>query len=181
MVRMTRPGDLRRALDTTAGTVTTFLEQLVGEDIDAHSRRHETIGAGPINDLQVEPGHPLLHRAATLQGRASGRSYVYAESVIVTSRLPSTFVHRLESGSDPIGRILDEIGIAVARVNLVEPGGSTGSRPWNAEAAPGDSLLVRSYRIDSQEVPVMLITEWFLMTVMPFLTSDQGPAQSPHR
>ncbi len=169
MVRMAIPGDLRAALDGTSGTVTSFLEQLVGERIDAHARGHETIGARTANDLQVEEDHPLLHRAATLRGRMSGRSYVYAESIIVTSRLPPGFSDRLEFSRDPIGRILDEMGIAVTRKDLVEPGGAAASRPWNAEVALGDYLLVRSYRIDSEQIPLMLITEWFLLTVMPFL------------
>ncbi len=172
MVPMTMPGDLREALDKTRGTVTSFLEQLVGEPIDAHARRHESIGASAANDLQVEEGHPLLHRAATLQGRVSGCPYVYAESVIVTSRLSSRFLDRLEFSNDPIGRILDEVGMAVTREDLVEPGEVAGFQPWNAEVDIDEYVLVRSYRIDSEQVPVMLITEWFLATVIPFLTSD---------
>jgi chorismate-pyruvate lyase len=171
MVRMAIPVDLRAALDGTSGTVTSFLEQLVGERIDAHARGHETIGASTANDLQVEEDHPLLHRAATLRGRTSGRSYVYAESIIVTSRLPPGFSDRLEFSRDPIGRILDEMGIAVTREDLVEP--VAASRPRNAEVGIGEYLLVRSYRLDSEQIPLMLITEWFLLTVMPFLPLTQ--------
>ena len=165
---VTNPSGLRAALARTA-SVTSFLEQLVGEEIVAHAWYHETIGAPASNDLLVEGGQPLLHRAATLRGRISGCSYVYAESVIDTSRLPPSFSHRLESGNDPIGRILNEVGIPVTRQDLVEPDGPVASRPWNAKVTIGDYLLARSYRIDSEQIPVMIINEWFLATLMPFL------------
>jgi len=149
--------------------VTTFLEQLVGECIDAHAHQHEMIGASASNELRVAQGQPLLQRAATLQGRTSGSSYVYAESVIVTSRLPSTFCHRLQSSSDPIGRILNEMCIAVTRHDLIELNTSIVFRPWNFDVTVGDCLLARIYRIDADRTPVMLVTEWFLTTLIPFL------------
>ena len=169
MVRVANPSDLHTALDGTSGTVTDFLEQLVGEGIVAHAWHHEMIRARASNDLLVEEGQPLLHRAATLRGCISGCSYVYAESVIVTSRLPAGFSHRLESTSDPIGRILHEVGIVVSREDLVHPYGPMVSRPWNANATVGDYLLDRSYRIDSEQTPLMIISEWFLSTLTPFL------------
>ena len=78
-------------------------------------------GAPTSKDLWVQATEPLLHRAATLQGKRSGCAYVYAESVLVTRRLPTPFRHRLETSADPIGRILEQLGMAVTRRNLVEP------------------------------------------------------------
>jgi chorismate-pyruvate lyase len=100
----------------------------------------------------------------------SGSPYVYAESVIVTSRLPTRFCLRLESSIDPIGRILDEMGIAVTRESLVKPRELYDTRPTEAMKV-GDCLLTRTYRVDFQRVPVMVITEWFLRTLKPFLSS----------
>ncbi len=94
---------------------------------------------------------------------------MYAESIIVTSRLPATFCHRLQSSRDPIGRILGEVGIAVTREYLVGPESFVVSGPWNGEVTVGDYLLARTYRIDSERMPVMLVTEWFLTTLIPFL------------
>ncbi len=34
----------------------------------------------------------------------------------------------------------------------------------------GDYLVARTYRIDSEQTPVMIITEWFLKTLIPFLS-----------
>jgi chorismate-pyruvate lyase len=110
MVLVANRSNLRAALDRTSGTVTDFLEQLVGEKIDAHTHHHDIVVAHNANGLRVEEGQSLLQRAATLRGRTSGRSYVYAESVIVIGRLPTGFCNQLETGTDPIGRILDEMG-----------------------------------------------------------------------
>ena len=62
------------------------------------------------------------------------------------------------------------MGIAVTRENLVEPHGFTVSRP-NGVMKDGDYLLTRTYRISSERSPVMVITEWFLKTLEPFLSS----------
>ena len=166
---MTDASDLRLALERSGGTVTDFLEGLVGERIEAYGRHHVTVGAPPSNPLQVEEGQPLLQRAATLRGGTSGRSYVYAESVIVTSRLPAWFGPRLESGRDPIGRMLGEAGLAVTRQDVVGAVGvlAVGSRTDRPSA--GDCLLARTYRIDIERTPLMIITEWFLTSVGPFL------------
>jgi chorismate lyase len=158
---------LRAALDETSGTVTNFLEQLVGETIDAHAHRHDLIEADNANGLGVEKGELLLHRAATLRGRTSGRSYVYAESVIVVGRLPTGFGNQLETSTDPIGRILEEMGVAVTRQDVGEPDGVPGS---TKDMKVGDYLVTRTYRIDSEQTPVMIITEWFLKTLIPFLS-----------
>jgi len=94
---------------------------------------------------------------------------VYAESLIVTSRLPEGFCHRLETSIDPIGRILDEVGITVTREDLAESVRFIVSQPWNVDVAAGNYLLARTYRIDFEQTPVMIITEWFLSTLIPFL------------
>jgi chorismate-pyruvate lyase len=167
MVSVANRLDLRAALDRTGGTVTDFLEQLVDEKIVAHAHHHDMIEAHKGNRLQVDEGEPLLRRAATLQGAKSGCSYVYAESVIVVGRVPPGFCNQLETGSDPIGRVLDEMGIAVIRQAVGEP--DDAPRP-NSDVEVGGFLLARSYRLDSDQTPVMIITEWFLKTLVPFLS-----------
>lgn len=168
---MANPLGLRAALDRTSGTVTDFLEQLVGEKIDAHIQHHDIVEAHNANGLRVGEGEPLLHRAATLQGRTSGCSYVYAESVIAVRRLPTTFCKQLETSTDPIGRILDEMGIAVTREGVGEPDGFFIPRP-NGDVNVSDYLLARTYRIDCADTPVMIITEWFLKTLIHFVGKE---------
>jgi chorismate--pyruvate lyase len=170
MVSVTNRSGLRAALESTSGTVTSFLEQLVGESIDAQVHRHDVVGAPRPNNLEVAEGESLLERAAVLRGRISGSSYVYAESVIVTSRLPAGFLGRLACSKDPIGRILDDIGIAVTRENVIEPHGLADFRSSGAMTV-GEYLLSRTYRLHSDQTPVMIITEWFLPALSPFLSS----------
>jgi len=158
---------LRAALDGTSGTVTEYLEQLVGETIDAHAHRHDMIAARNANGLGVEDGELLLYRAATLRGRTSGKPYVYAESVIVVSRLPMGFGNQLETSTVPIGRILEEMRVTVSRHAIGEPDGVP--RP-NSDMKVSDYLVARTYRLESQQTPVMIITEWFLKTLTPFFS-----------
>ena len=51
----------------------------------------------------------------------TGTSYLYAETVFVPSRLSANVLQRLESSSDPIGRILEKEEIAVTRMSLGGP------------------------------------------------------------
>jgi chorismate-pyruvate lyase len=169
MVGVAKPSDLEAALSRTNGTVTAFLEQLVGEPIDARERRHRITRAETSNPLRVAEGHPLLIRTAALQGRTSGRSYLYAESVLVPSRLPANLRLRLESSSDPIGRILGEEGITVTREPLVGPDRDSASVSPEAGIAVGDYLLARTYRVDAEGAPLMVIAEWFLTSLNGFL------------
>jgi chorismate-pyruvate lyase len=171
MVDVAKPSGLESALGGAIGTVTAFLEQLVGEPIDARERRHTMIRADAPNVLRVAEGHPLILRTAALGGRTSGRLYLYAETVLVPGRLPANLRLRLESSSDPIGRILEEEGITVTRQPLGGP--DPGSAPVSPETgiALGDYLLARNYRVDAEGTPLMAIAEWFLVSLRAFLPS----------
>ncbi len=108
-----------------------------------------------------------------LQGRASGRSYVYAESILVPSRLSDRFRLRLDSTSDPIGRILDDEALVVTRSPLCGPDRPDVSVPAATRPPTGDVLLSRSYRIDAGAVPVMAISEWFLRSLSSYLPDGE--------
>ena len=171
MVGVAKLTGLEAALSRASGTVTAFLEQLVGEPIDARKRRHKLLRAEPSNSLRVAEGDPLIFRAAVLEGRTSGRVYLYAETVLVPSRLPANVRLRLESSSDPIGRILGEEGITVTRHHL--GGSESGSAPLPPEGvAVSDYLLARTYRLDAEGTPLMVIAEWFLISLTEFLPSQ---------
>ncbi|MGO9581437.1 MAG: chorismate--pyruvate lyase family protein [Acidimicrobiales bacterium] len=166
---------LELALRHSDTSVTEFLEQLVGEPLDAHERRHKMIRASTPNLLGVEDGHRLLQRSAVLRGAESGRPYMYAESLLVPSRLPVAVCRQLENSSHPIGRILAEEGIGFSRFPLPcvdRPGEGAFPVPDDYSPVPDDYLLARTYRIDIEGVPTMLISEWFL----PALDSFLGPS-----
>lgn len=169
MVAVGDPSALEAALADAGGTVTSFLEQLVGEPIDAHQRHHRMMPATAQNSLDVAQGHALLHRSAVLRGRMSGRPYVAAESVLVVSRLPRSMYERLEGGSDPIGRLLEEEGIAFTRGRIAALDERARPVLLGGDVAIDNCLLARSYRVGVDGSPVMTVTEWFLPALNDFL------------
>ena len=166
---------LELALGRTAGTVTEFLEQLMGEPIEADERCHTTIEVDSPNSLGVSPGLPLLKRTVVLRGRRSSRPYVYAESLLVPGRLPAVFFKRLETSADPIGRILTEECIDFTRVGLPPPGPRPSFGVTDDELASDRCILARRYRVDVATTPVMEIAEWFLSS----LDSESLPHVNP--
>ena len=151
-----------------AGSVTSCLEQLVGEPVDACDRRHLMTRAGVGNLLGVAEGEALLQRSAELRGRTSAQPFMRAESILVPRRLPSSFFTQLETSNDPIGRILCREGIALTRCALPPPSQS-GAMTFAGFQKPGEHLLARTYRLEDDAVAVMMITEWFLVGLEPFL------------
>ena len=169
MVDMASSSVLAGALAGRDGTVTGLLELLVGEPIDAEAEGHRTVEAAQGNHLEVPEGNPLLCRAARLVGRRSCRAYVFAVSLLVPNRLPRGFGPRLETGREPLGRLLEAGGIRLSREPL--PGPEPGSVPIWAAAVPPEHevLLARTYRAHAGGPPVMMISEWFLTSLVPFL------------
>lgn len=162
------------AMDTRAGlevllesatTVTELLERLAGEPVDARQRRHVTVPAGAPNDLEVPESHLLVRRSSVLRGRESGRAYLRAESLVVASRLPGSFMARLRTGRDPIGRIMASEGIEFRRILLPV----REEAPTSSPAEPPGQLLVRRYRVEVGAWPVMVIEEVFLRSLEPLL------------
>ena len=127
MVPVANRLDLRAALDTTSGTVTDFLEQLVGEKVDAHSHHHDMVNTDTANGLHAEQGEPLLHHTAS--GWRVRPLVRLQESVIVVGRLPTGFCDHFETSTDPIGRILNEMEIPFTREEINERGGFVVPRP----------------------------------------------------
>jgi chorismate-pyruvate lyase len=164
-----RPSTLEQLLVGSDGTVTATLEGLVGEPIDVTVRGHRAVASDGTGALRVPAGHPLLCRAAILHGRHSGRPYVEAVSLLVPSRLPEGFVARLDSGGQPIGRHLAAEGVEVTREALADRDPLARSA-WPDGAPPREAVrLARTYRLDAGGRPVMVISEWFLTALDPFL------------
>lgn len=156
---------LAEALAGLQGTVTEYLEDLVQERVYADKLEQLQTTASSPNGLAVEFGHPLTRRAVLLRGQQSSRSFLYAETLLVTSRLPWAAKNSLETSSDPIGRILVDQEFAVTRVFF-----TTESR---YPKAIDDFILAREYRIDFGELPVMEISEWFLPALEEFIVRQR--------
>ncbi|MBV8463801.1 MAG: hypothetical protein JO368_10935 [Acidimicrobiales bacterium] len=169
---------LEHVLSESDATVTALLEDLVGEPVEATDRRHRATLAAAPNLLGVAPGHPLLHRSAVLCGATSGQPYLQAQSVLVPSRLPGSFCRQLETGPVPIGHLLTKDGIRFTRSALPKSDELDPSTFGDAPA-PVVHLLARRYRIDVDGVPAMVIGEWFLPALDPFLGSPSEGVAAP--
>lgn len=158
------------ALERAGGTVTAFLEGVAGERIDVDVVAQAMDEAGPGSRLGLGRFDPLLRRTALLAGHDTGRVFVYAESQIATGRLTDEVVRRLREGRDPIGRILVEHGIESRRQLLdgePEPSGDPGAfgSLWSR------TVLARCTLIRVGSDPAVLVSEWFLDTVVDALTA----------
>jgi chorismate-pyruvate lyase len=159
----------QRVLLITDGTVTHLLEAYADEPMRVVKLAQSSLpaeggaglpGAGTC-ELQLADGEEVLHREVLLQGSASGRNYVHAESVVVASRLP----HKLRDGlmltNEPIGRLLERNRTETFREVV-----ACGRQPVGARGAyfgldAGACAISRQYRVLADTRPIMLISETF--------------------
>jgi chorismate-pyruvate lyase len=160
------------ALADPQKTVTEVLEDLVQEPVTAQKLDQVETAAADGNRLAVEPGHALTRRVTLLRGERSSRSYLFADTLIVTSRLPPETWRRLAEGNDPIGRVIVEDGLPMTRMDVTPE-----SRPLVTRSlrATGEFIYARRYRLDIRYEPVMDIAEWFLANLTDFLSADPRP------
>lgn len=171
-----RPSDsavavLVAALAEPTKTVTEVLEDFVKEPVTADKLEQVGTTATDGNPLSVEAGYPLTRRVALLRGERSSRPYLFADTLIVTSRLPHDTWQRLAESNDPIGRVIVEDGLSMARADITPEGGPLGPRPLGFT---GEFLYARRYRLDIRCEPVMEIAEWFLPDLTHFLDGHRG-------
>jgi len=162
------PGPLQRALLTADGNVGRILEGYAGEPIEAVKLEQFSAPYGEqIHALELEADDERLSRRVILRGSRTGRSLLYAESVIAVARLHPMVRSGLLSTSEPIGRLL-----CAARAETFREVLSLSRMPAWAHGAhfgieEADEVFARTYRIISGGHPAMLITEkfpttWFL-------------------
>ena len=77
----------------------------------------------------------------------------------------------LEHTDASIGRMLHEAALAITREELAEPDGTVLPLRRGDHPSAGEWLLTRTYRISVERTPLMVITEWFLTTLGPFLAN----------
>ena len=175
------PGEgdrLRRAVEAS-GTVTEFLESLVGEPVVARKLCHRCVPATAGNPLGLPAGEMVVRRAVVLEGRTGASALVYAESTLACGRLPRAVCRRLADGAEPIGRVLLDEGLALGREPLAGVPRARAGLGWELAAGLGASPLVRSYRIVVDRTPVVAVDEWFLPAAADRLGSAGPPGRRP--
>lgn len=115
LVRALQRGDIdprgldaiHRILLTTDGTVTDMLEAYFQEPMQVVPLAQEQQESrGPIHELDLDAGAPILRREILLRGRLSGRTVLHAESIIVPDRLSERLRVGLLEKQQPIGQLL---------------------------------------------------------------------------
>ncbi len=153
---------IQRILLTTDGTVTHVLEAFAGEPINVVKLAQSyELSLADDPDLGIAEGEAVIRRRVLLQGRISEINFLYAESVIMPSRLNPRLYHDLMYTSEPIGRLLVQSRIETFRELVswgVEPAGEVGECFGLEE---NERLISRTYRMLSQGQPIMVITEKF--------------------
>jgi chorismate-pyruvate lyase len=160
-----------RMLLTTDGTVTTLLEVCTGEPIVTRTTRQS--GPAPLDRLRElvgpwwSPDETLLDlmaherlvvRRVVLEGERSGLAYVLAESICVCDRLPPGTAEGLRPGAS-IGRLLARDGVRTRR-DILDVGTIRAGEDSEAlHVAANAKLAWRTYLIDVEAQPAVLITE----------------------
>jgi chorismate-pyruvate lyase len=159
------PGLLQRILLTTDGNVSRILENYAGEAIVAVKLDQIASPAGDAcHALELEPHDERLTRRVLLRGGQSGRSLLYAETLVATGRLHPVVRAGLLSTSEPIGRLLTAARLETFRDILSSGVTRDAAVAARFGIAESEDLFVRTYRIVSGGHPIMLITEMFPTT-----------------
>ena len=153
---------VQRILLVTDGTVTNILEAYAHERISVVKLRQATeLAASAASDLEVRESDEILYREVLLQGRRSGRTFVYALSQIIPGRLDSAMRRSLLESVKPIGRLLEERRIETFREFIDAQREPAGGRGVHFGVSPEAPMISRTYRIIARGRPMMLITEKF--------------------
>ncbi|EGV28425.1 protein of unknown function DUF98 [Thiorhodococcus drewsii AZ1] len=146
-----------RALLVTDGTVTKTLEAYFWESVavDTLEQRFE-VASESVPWIQVQTGDLCLVRDARLRGTSTDRNYVEAFSLIRIDLIPPGFRQRLIDREIGIGVLIRDSGLESYR-EVLDIGLD--------RTAEGAAAVFRTYRIIIDGRPVILITEYFPLTL----------------
>ena len=162
-----------RMLLTTDGTVTTMLEACAGEPIVTKTTRLS--GPATLDQLVVATGrwwHPnagllrlapterLVARRVTLRGARSDVAYVFAESLVVSDRLPGVIAEGLRHAGASIGRLLAADQLESRRDIVEITAVRAGAIGDHLAVAPSAPVFRRCYTILIGARPVAAVSEW---------------------
>lgn len=153
----------QRALLVNDGTVTRLVESSVLESLSVHVLDQRAVGTDVRRDswldLTAEDATTILRRRVAIRGCRSGRLYGLAESLLVGSRLPDTFISSLLDCPAGLGELMAKIRLETRRELLWF--GYALAPDWAEPTATQAPVLTRSYRIVAGGRPAILICESF--------------------
>jgi chorismate-pyruvate lyase len=153
---------LQRILIITDGTLTEILEATFLERIRLMKVSQQTISSTAAHiHVAPDPGEALLERKIVLRGEGSNRNYVYAESIIAINRLPASLRNELVSSDVSLGRLWLEHKLETFKELLEVKSVQAGKLCEHFDCGNSGAVLVRTYRVHSAAMPVMVISEYF--------------------
>jgi len=150
---------VERAVLGSDGSFTLLLTALLGQEVKV-AMIEQAVEYLRADDeaLQLDKGARVLNRNVRLYTEPE-RNVVFASSMIALDRLPTALASDLLGGKETIGRLLRNHRLENFR-ELVDWG--TSPTPEVARSYFfSDEMTYRSYRIISNGMPVMLVTEFF--------------------
>jgi chorismate-pyruvate lyase len=169
-----------RLLLTSDGTITDMLHSLMGEDIvmrKLHQQGFQT--PARIEPLEVPAGTWLVDRRVLLQGAVTGRTYVYATSVIALPRLESRVRAEFLDSDTPLGRIWRKHRVETFKDIIAYRQAPAGDVAGYFDVDAATLVRSRTYRLLARGVAVMLITEHFSPAIASF-RSDAIDTRESH-
>jgi len=156
----------QRILLTTDGMVTEILEAYLWERIKVTKIFQEYfILERSIPSLEIERGCRILKRKICLSGRLSHKNHIYAETIIVPDRLDERIRDGLLNSNKPIGQLILEDRLETFREILDYGKEQARDLAVYFNIKKNDFLIFRTYRVFTNSLPIMLITEKFQKNV----------------
>jgi chorismate-pyruvate lyase len=152
---------LHRILLSTDGTVTTLLEAIALEPIEADVLERAHLDAHHLRDWIDPDASEPVERHVALRGAQSGQLYAVATSLLLHSRLGPAVVKSLRSARKGIGEALRSTRTESYRELLWYGLGASDRMLPRYFAAQFRSCLTRAYRILSKGSPIMVVQESF--------------------
>lgn len=160
-----------------------FTDGTVSRALEAHTLTHvavETVQQEPsaapapiARHLRVDEGEECVRRRIVMRLAPPSPS-VWAESYLVPHRLPAQFLAVLGASPLGIGGSLQQLKLESSRELLWFGLGHPPS--WSDEAAHEEPALTRAYRVLTQGLPALIITESFAVELRAGLYHLVGAA-----
>ncbi len=149
-----------RACLLTDGSLTILLEAFTNSKIKISALKQKTVFPDKklIKELKINSDEKLNEREVILS--ANEKPVVYAKSYSVISRLCDPAKTDILNTDVPIGKILKKHKVETHR-EITEIGMKTDTKIAGILNLTGDEILWRSYIIIKENLPLMMIEEYF--------------------
>jgi len=155
-------GIIPRLLFATDGRISHILEAYAGETVDLVGLTSSLLTeALDRREFGAEGRERVLQRVGLLRGRASGRVFVHAESVVMLDRVSAPVADELTRTSTSVLKLFSQHRIATFREGVGEWEGHDEHIAAHFGIGPGDLLVARTYQVVVCGRPVAWITESF--------------------